>query len=469
MKKRLICFFILQAVALLANFADAGNPSARFIQRTMKDLEDSTFENPAHLRILFYGQSIVEQGWHSHVVAALSKCYPSARLEVANRAIGGFTSQHLARTAKSDLYPYYPDMLFFHVYGPLDKYEEIVRRTRELTTAEIVLWTSHIDRTEGASRDSVEKLLKNPDERSRGIRRIAERYGCLFVDLRKKWCKAILESGLSVTNVLKDGIHLRDDGPGMELYARFLSEELVRIPGEKGVSEFSGKVKKVPFWDKTVRHFPDGRVELPFVGNRVVAVADGRGGCAVRVTLDGRDPRDFPGMYYNSRPSRIASPWMPAINHVDSLPGARMVEQDWRYVFLEGTEPLTPIHFRIEGSVTGFEGEGWSTNEFRSASGRVIIPADQPSRWQYEYFAKDKPERQAKPGQVLRWSTRPLFEDPYVPQAAGVRTTLVQNCPNGKHTLSLSTGSGSAGIAWFLVYEPAGDRSTSRCCNLGGE
>lgn len=469
MQNRFLCAVITLVSCVSAFAAEAGRPSAGFIQRTMKALEESTFDDPAHVRVLFYGQSIVEQGWHTHVISELSKRYPSARLEVANRAIGGFTSPELSQTAKSDLYPFYPDLLFFHVYGPLDKYEEIVRRTRELTTAEIVLWTSHLDRTEGASRESVEKLLKDPDERSRGIRRIAEKYGCLFVDLRKKWCKAILESGLSVTNVLKDGIHLRDDGPGMELYARFLSEELVRIPGEEGASEFSGKVKKVPFWDKSVRHFPDGRVELPFVGNRVVAVADGRGGCAVRVMLDGRDPRGFPEMYYNSRPSRIASPWMPAINHVDSLPGARMVEQDWRYVFLEGTEPFTPIHFRIEGSVTGLEGEGWSTNEFRSASGRVVIPADQPSRWQYEYFAKDKPERQAKPGQVLRWSTRPLFEDPYVPRAAGVRTTLVQNCPNGEHTLSLSTGSGSAGIAWFLVYEPAGDRFASHRCNQGGE
>ena len=49
------------------------------------------------------------------------------------------------RNAKPDApYPWYPDLLVFHVYGPVDKYEQIIRNVRERTTAEIVLWTSHL-------------------------------------------------------------------------------------------------------------------------------------------------------------------------------------------------------------------------------------------------------------------------------------------------------------------------------------
>ncbi len=39
------------------------NPTAIHIQRTMKALEESTAEKPATVRVLFYGQSIVAQGW----------------------------------------------------------------------------------------------------------------------------------------------------------------------------------------------------------------------------------------------------------------------------------------------------------------------------------------------------------------------------------------------------------------------
>ena len=76
-----------------------------------------------------------------------------------NAAIGGFISPALIRTAEHDLYPWYPDILVFHVYGPVDKYEEIIRNVRARTTAEIVLWTSHLS--------ARETLDKNPDAEQR--------------------------------------------------------------------------------------------------------------------------------------------------------------------------------------------------------------------------------------------------------------------------------------------------------------
>ena len=154
------------------------------IQRTLNALEKSTAANPARVRMLFYGQSIVEQGWHTNIVRQLKERYPTAILEVENRAIGGFTSPDLIRTAESDLYPFYPDILFFHVYGSTEKYEAIIRKVRETTTAEIVLWTSHLEKKEAESRESIEQLLAEPDGRSKAIKDIAARYGCLFVDLR---------------------------------------------------------------------------------------------------------------------------------------------------------------------------------------------------------------------------------------------------------------------------------------------
>ena len=82
------------AIASLNVFADSAksipsceigvkeNKSAIHIQRTMKALEDSTKEYPSHVRLLFYGQSIVGQKWHVHLMERLKKKYPTVVLDV---------------------------------------------------------------------------------------------------------------------------------------------------------------------------------------------------------------------------------------------------------------------------------------------------------------------------------------------------------------------------------------------------
>lgn len=134
MKGAVGCFLsVSMALALCVSAAE--NPSAAYIQRTMKALAESTAENPAHVRVLFYGQSITAQEWTQIVQKDLAARYPTVQFEFRNAAIGGYQSPMLIRTADHDLYPWYPDLLFFHVYGPTDKYEEIVRRVRERTSA----------------------------------------------------------------------------------------------------------------------------------------------------------------------------------------------------------------------------------------------------------------------------------------------------------------------------------------------
>ena len=433
---------------------------AKPIQRTMKALAESTRERPAVVRILFYGQSIVGQNWHPLVIDELKRRYPTAVFEVENRAIGGFESPDLSRTAESDLYPFYPDLVFFHVYGPMDKYEAIVRKIRATTTAEIVLWTSHLRRSDCDTREKVEQAASSWDYRSQKIAEIAAQYGCLFVDLREKWARMMLSSGYTANDLLGDSIHLKTNGPGFAAYARFLSEALVRTDGASGDVASSGAIETVPLDDPRVRKGDDGTLALDFDGNRVVAVADGKGAGDADVLLDGRSVRDFAEMYFTTRPSTLVS-WMPMIRHVDIAPDARPVVEDWTFTYLDGTDPRgAAIHYKVEGSVTGFDGEGWSTNDFRSVSGRAVISCDDMRRasWQYGYFVKPDPDdpKAARPGQKVTWSVEPLFADPYRSAAAGVRTVLAQNCANGNHLLTLKPRSGAKlGISAFVVYRPA--------------
>ena len=134
------------AIAVESIPADVGDPSqlGRGIQRTMTLLANSTPMQRNTVRILFYGQSITEQTWSKLVAEDLKTRFPNANLIIENRALGGFSSQRLVKTAETDLYDFNPDLLIFHVYGAHDDYERIIERTRQRTTAEILIQTDHV-------------------------------------------------------------------------------------------------------------------------------------------------------------------------------------------------------------------------------------------------------------------------------------------------------------------------------------
>ena len=444
---KLLSKMVLLAVCALTAFGRLGaaepNPSAVFIQRTMKALTESTAEKPAHVRVLFYGQSIVAQAWTGMVQDYLKTTYPTVQFEFSNRAIGGYTSPALIRTAESDLYPYYPDLLFFHVYGPIDKYEEIVRRVRERTSAEVILWTSHL-----SAEQDPRAMLDERDQRSKDILAVAERQKCMVIDLNQKWCRLLLENGWKAQELLGDTIHLKPEG--CRYYADFIIEELVRIPDTDGVPEASGTIREIALDDACVAKNADGSLTLAFDGNRVTAISDGSApeGTKAEILLDGQKMSENADLWGTTRPS-TGPMWMPAINLVthETTP----VAEDWTLSALEGSAADgSKILFKVEGSVTGPDGEGVSTERFVSPSGRVVIePSDIPLAWQFGYTKKT-----LLPDFKVTWKNYPLFTDPYQASAAGTRTVLVQNCANGPHTLTIRPESGSVGIAGFVVNTP---------------
>lgn len=421
------------------------NPTVRHIQRTMKAMAESTAARPARVRILFYGQSIVGQHWSRQVMEELTRRYPTVKFEVQNRAIGGYGAERLSRTAESDLYPFYPDLLFFHDYGSLAKYEEIVKKVRETTTAEIILWSSHLSRGQRPR-----EMLAERDARTKTIADIAARYGTMYVDLNRKWCEMLVRNGWAEYDLLADGIHMDRKTPALDLYAQFIYEDMARLPGAEAEPAVNGSIETIPLDDPRVKVAADGSLTLAFTGNRVVAVSDGTGVADAigSLTLDGRNPATFPELWYTTRPG-TGPMWMPFVDHVDI--DAPAVAEDWTLTFLEGTKPdANPIVYSVVGSVTGPDGTGNTRERFRSKSGRAVLdPKDINCVWQYKYAKKE-----AKPGFQVKWRTQPLFAAPYVPAAAETRTTLVQNCANGPHTLTLAAKGGRLGIGGFIVYAP---------------
>ena len=93
----------------------------------------------------------------------------------------------LIRPAEHDLYPFYPDLVIFHVFGANQQYEQIIRSIRSRTTAEVLMQTDRVG-AKWPQEQPDEKADKGlvvglPDESPvpAGHRR---KYGCGLCDIR---------------------------------------------------------------------------------------------------------------------------------------------------------------------------------------------------------------------------------------------------------------------------------------------
>ncbi|OQA29101.1 MAG: hypothetical protein BWY58_00055 [Chloroflexi bacterium ADurb.Bin344] len=417
------------------------NTSLKYIQRTMGKLEATGKEkNKAPIRILFYGQSITAQAWHKEVMADLKKRYPNALIEFRNPAIGGFQSDLLVQTAEHDIYPWYPDLMIFHVYGKIDKYEEIIRKTRELTTTEIMLQTDHIS----VSRD----YGVDGDARGNEIKQLAEKYHCAVIDVRSQWKNALAEENIPPKFYLKDDVHLND--AGCALMAKIINGGLRYCPSLPA-DESAGKIITVKLGDSAIKQKENGEIELTFTGNRVTALSSGAGTGEYEIFLDGLRTSECSSQWAMTRPSLGPNIWMPAIRQVSFVQAP--VAEKWTLTCLPDSTPDGKnIHFKVEGSVTGLDGEGWSSKDFLSNSGRVAIKAN---AWNMEKGLKIAKCTLPNKFQIT-WSAYMPSCKVYVPKGAGTETTLIQGSNNGKHILTLKPKQDNVRdqIAGFNVYAP---------------
>ena len=298
----------------------------------MRLLATSTAEKRTTVRILFYGQSITEQKWSKLVEKDLRGRFFHADLVIENRALGGFASQLLARTAETDLYPFQPDLLIFHVYGAHDKYEDIIRRTRERTCAEILIQTDHV--TKAADLTEETDPAKVPIQSGKWeaffnhnfLPSLAEKYGAELCDQRTFWKTYLTAHALEPKALLKDNVHLNAHG-------EFLMAEIVKAhlrrdakfdpaPAEAGVRTFVVGEEV---------DFENGRLSMEFEGNRVDVVCKAGASVPAGVKIDGRKPSEFPELRSFSRavttpPGKWPVKW-PIIAPIGS--GQLLLIEDW--------------------------------------------------------------------------------------------------------------------------------------------
>lgn len=389
----------------------------------------------------------------------IGRWHPRAAFFGEMRAISAFSADYLLQTAEADIYPYRPDIIIMHAYGPYGEgkeWEQILRQFRRRTSADIILLGNHprldgelVETTDPAAITGFGENWVNYVFAPR----VAAELGLCYPDNRTAFKRYLLQKGQPVKTILSDTIHFNELGSEIQLaiLRRFLRAPRLFPP----IDPFNnGRVQTHPVGENGL-HWDQGRMRLEFVGNRLDALV--RPGPAVRcrVLVDGQVPTSLgPGMGH-----RRTSWWKrdngyrPAILKI-GFSGKPLVER-WTLT-VTGENPKNPndFEFEVNGSLTGPDGFGSSTNLFVSKSGRVRIG---PENWNL----LTRPSGQI--GTQINWDTEERATD----QLGGVSstgtrlevaTTVINDLEDGAHTVELiadDPGNPTPLIA-LRVYHPGG-------------
>ena len=428
------------------------------IQRAMTLLSTSTPEHRNTVRVLFYGQSITEQDWWKPVADDLRHRFPNADLIIENRSLGGYAAQLLVKSAETDLYPFQPDLLIFYVYGSHVEYENIIRRTRERTTADIVIQTDHVNADENLTEVTDPAQIPGPNGKIwnsfmnyKFLPELAVKYHLGLIDQRTLWKTYLTENKLPAKQLLRDGVHL--NAHGNYLMAELVKPYLIHRP-DATIDPMNCDVVKTLVVGRDIQ-WKDGRLTVPFDGNRIDAIAKpGPADATAEIRIDGRHPSEFTELYGVTRAlAKPGNKWPPVmLISAEKQP----VVEEWTMQVARDPAKEKAYTFTITGSKTGPDGQGRSDQKFVSNSGRVVIP---PEGWGVEFALEVLAGVKPLPATfTVKWQVLPRFVDAFVSPGAqnpAIESivTLAQRLSNGKHTLEI-TGGEMTPIKAIRVYRP---------------
>lgn len=429
------------------------------IQRTMSLLHSSNESVHHKVRILFYGQSII-QGFNSErVIEKLREKYPEAIIEYDNRAIGGFEAPSLVRTAVHDLYPYYPDLLIFHVYGGNEygELERILYNVRKYTTSEIMLFNHHYRWEE----DSVQFVVrtKKDEVESVNLTFLAQKYGCELVDVRTDWANYIsAHPSIEIRNLMGDEVHsdVHPNDKGKKLYELLLmrhfkfnpiavesnnrgwfneirSFDMRRYAEEaKDEVEITGNFSN----NETGVILDSAILSMEFTGNRVeifIPELNQDIRSSLSVMIDNKPPSEISDLYYITRPSEVfgEKTIRPALKRVSV--GQDPLEEKWTLTITKIDRLSQYLEFKIRGERTGFDGIGNNKSIFTSNSGRIQIdPMD------FFIFEGEEINKNKTPvGFEIHWEVKGNFLNELELDSDSHSFLVAQGLKNGTHTLTL--------------------------------
>lgn len=453
-----MCFLVVdQGYALrpMPDFEPAPLDLAR-LNRTLQVLHGKPNGNgKPRLRVLFYGQSITLQGWWVSLSNWMITTYPGVEFEIENRAISGFEAEQLATTAETDVIPFAPDLIILHCYGQEAGMDKLLRLLRERTVADVVVQQDH-PHLAGQLREPTDPaVIPQWDWWAQRnyvwLPRLCERHGCCLARVRDIWKAYLTKHGLFEAALMADSTHPNSEGN--QVITASLIEYLRREPLARDMDPEDSTALRVRTLELQGISDP-WTVTVDFSGTRLEAGWKVEDSASARpfnaqVRIDGVKPSELPGTTRFGRPSSCLGRSWPALFRIGSR--ASLVEEAWRVTLTEVGPEGGWFKFRLDGSVTGDDGEGVSYLPFVSRSGRVSI---EPADWVIPFAAKAS--REIPPvGFTVEWRSEFLGTD-WVeewnpsgrPGESGSRhVTLVSGLEEGPHRVQLISQSGHAPTA----------------------
>lgn len=365
----------------------------------------------------------------------IPKRFPKVR-EVEYRKMVGNSCpwQYLRGWARHLVVPDQPDLVITYTIGDPGDLEKLLIELRSQTTADIIVPSIHW-RTGDA--EEWGRSENSPQQNVATVREVCAKYGVEFVENRRDWARYLEENQLPIPSLLKDAVHQSDYGAWM-INQNILAH--LRRP-----EQFSYDPRDR---ERTIEVKPeaDGSWRFPFTGTRIDL--EGRKsptGSSFKVLVDEGKTKSFKMSYVlpnpkNAKVGKGSVPRDQAPHGIES--GANPVPQSWTITMTSDTGD-----YRIEGSVTGPDGEGNAFQPFTSRSGRIGID---PYLWR-------RAERN-RSGDTFTFEVLPAIADSLdFKGTAGEAFTirLAEMLPPGEHVVTLIPETkGEAPIERIRVFQP---------------
>lgn len=450
MTARLVCTFIFCSGFLISgcNSSESGIDLIKYqgIDRFIGILEKSSFEKPADVSILFYGQSIVAGLKSDILVDSLRQIFPSANIRFQNTAIGSFKVPSLLKTANHDVYNENPDLIIFHAYDGIEDglLDSLIKSIRWRMSSDIAILNHHyvwntnpISLMAENKRDSIQSV---------GIQKVASKYGCLYIDVRTSWKEYLEKNNMAanklIGNTIDSDVHPNDDGK--QLLREIILASLLEKKGtaysatSDMLFEELSLSRKISYTEK-------------FIGNRVEIELDTLNdpNTEIVVLIDGKRPSSMRNSYYITRPGIGYKSWMPAVKLI-SLGVTFPRVEDWKLIITEINREKKYFKYRVVGSITGYDGEGTSEADFVSNTKRIKI-----NKEDFHLFRTEEIIGLETPIDFeIKFSVKLAVEDTIKRLPNNSRHTVFRDFEVDEHSLKLKVLQGQSRPNKVIIYQP---------------
>ena len=440
-------FFLVFNLLFLSVSSQTSIEKIKFkgIDRTLCLLQQSTKDHPNNVEILLYGQSIIGGMKTNILIDSLKAHYPYANITFKHKPIGGFTIPKLIKTAEHDLYQENPDLIIFHAYGGIKEglYDELIKNIRRHMASDVLLLDHHYVWNKPST--TLQSINEAHDRDSKAIQEIAKKYDCGIVKVREQWKRYLLENNIEANelmgNTIDPNVHPNDKGN--ELLRALVLSKLVEEPKDN----YDIQLDSI----RVLHEFKvQSNLSASYSGNWFQLTTNQltNKDAKLKVLVDGKSPLAHRSNYYISRPSNGFKSWMPSILKVclgETLPQ----EEKWTLEVYNIDRATKTFSFKLNGDITGADGQGNSAHNFISESKRIQIKKEDFYVFENERIFKNETPENFK----IHFSVKPIVKDTIVLNEKTIKYNVFRGFDSKNHKIDIEIISGNPTIKTLLINQ----------------